>query len=276
MPSAGLRKRVQAVPGVPLPHGILGDCVDVVDATDPHELLGTDWMPRSCADAHDFEWCHPDGTSGPSPKQFDRLGPCSAPPVTIYSGATCNPIGWSYDEATEQATETLRMGEQRALESWFMREQLCTMAAANDLTPGAALPIAQGVAALEGWLAETYGGQGVLHVPAGAAALLGCCRVVQLDQSAPRTLMGNCVILGSGYAVNVGPPDCAQAPDGEAWLYITGPIRVRREAPIIVPDTDAASVRTTTNDRFVLAERTFVVEVACCEAAAIRVELCPC
>jgi hypothetical protein len=278
MPSAGLRKRVEAIRGRPLPHGILGDCVEVVDATDEHELLGTEWMPLSCAGAHDWDWCPDPATPpGPSTKTFDRPGSCSAPPITIYAGATCSAIGWSYDDAVTQASETLALGEQRALEEWFMREQLCEMAQGNDLTPAAgAVSIAQGVAALEGWLAEAYGGQGVLHVPAGAAALMGCCRVVELDQGAPRTLMGNCVVLGAGYALNIGGAACTQAPDGEAWLYITGPVRVRREQPVIVPDSDSQAVRIATNDRFVLAERTFVVETACCEAAAIRVAVCPC
>jgi hypothetical protein len=200
---------------------------------------------------------------------------CDAAPITIYAGAMCSTIGWPYEEAVQHARETLRMGEQRALEEWFMREVLCPMA--EDLTPpDGAVSIPQGVAALEGWLAETYGGSGVLHVPAGAAALLGCCNIVHLGGASARTLMGNCVILGAGYAANVGPPDCTQAPAGEAWLYITGPIRVRREAPVIVPNEDSESVRITTNDRFVLAERTFVVEVACCEAAGIRVKLCNC
>lgn len=280
IPPAGLRRRVDAIRGTPLPHGILGGCVEVVDVPDVHELLGTEWLPLSCADAHDWNWC-PDEESpgdespgGPVEKAFARPQACAASPITIYAGATCTTIGWSYREAVAHAREILRMGEQRALEEWFLRDVLCPMA--EDLTPDAgAVSISQGVAALEGWLGETYGGQGVLHVPAGAAALLGCCNLVHLDGESARTLMGNCVILGSGYSVNVGPPDCTQAPAGEAWLYITGPIRVRREAPMIIPDSDRESVRITTNDRFVLAERTFVVEVACCEAAAVRVTLCP-
>ncbi|MFF6801132.1 cupin [Streptomyces sp. NPDC012616] len=275
MPAAGLRRRVAAIPGTPLPHGILGGCVDIIDVEDVHELLGTEWMPLSCAAAHDWEWCPEDTTTpGPAAKTFERPGTCSASPITIYAGATCSTVGWPYSEAVQHARETLRMGEQRALEEWFARDVLCPMGI--DLTSSAgAVSIAQGVAALEGWLAENYGGQGILHVPAGAAALLGCCNVVHLEDGVPRTLMGNCVIMGSGYAVNVGPPDCTQAPAGEAWLYVTGPIRVRREAPTIVPDSDAESFRIQTNDRFVLAERSFVVEVACCEAAAIRVVLCP-
>ncbi|MFM9590716.1 cupin [Streptomyces scabiei] len=276
MPSSGLRKWVKAVPGTPLPHGLLGGCTDVIDATDPHELLGTDWRPLSCSEAHDTTWCPDDGESpgGTFPeKVFDRPGTCTAAPVTIYAGSECTTMGWTYQEAVKHARETLRMGEQRALEEWFMREVLCTIG--DDLTPAAgAVSISQGIGVLENWLGTEYGGAGVLHVPVGAGALLGCCNIVHMDEGAPRTLAGNCVILGAGYAANVGPPDCTTADPGEAWLYATSPIRVRREPPATVPGTDAASVNTVTNDRRVLAERTFVVEIACCRAAAVRVTLC--
>lgn len=272
MPSAGLRRYVEAVPGTPLPHGILSGCTTVIDVTDVHELLGTEWRPLSCADAHDTTWC-PDDQSTVPPKEFARPGICTGEPVTIYAGAECSAIGWSYAEALEHARETLRMGEQRALEEWFMRKFLCTEA--EDLTPAAGpLSIAQGVGALESWLGTEYGGTGVIHVPAGAAALLGCCNIVHMDGGNPRTLLGNCLVLGAGYAANLGPPACAAPDAGEAWLYATSPIRVRREPPVPVPDSDSAAVDIQTNDRRVLVEAGFVVEVACCRAAAVRVRLC--
>ncbi|MCM1964842.1 cupin [Streptomyces sp. G1] len=275
MPSAGLRRYVEAVPGEPMPHGLLTGCTTVITVTDPHELLGTEWRPLSCAEVRDTSWC-PDDDESPAviaPKEFDRPGICTAAPVTLVAGAECSTIGFSYPEAVEQATETLRLGEQRGLEDWFMREVLCTIG--EDLTPAAgALSVAQGIGALESWLATEYGGRGVLHVPVGVGALLGCCNIAHAEDDSLRTLAGNCLVLGAGYAVNVGPPDCTAADPGEAWLYVTSPIRVRRDAPAIVPDTSGASVNTSTNDRRVLAESTFVVEIACCRAAAIRVTLC--
>lgn len=277
MPSAGFRRRVNPIPGTPLPHGILGGCTEIIDVTDVHELLGTDWQDGSCADAHPWTWCT-DGPPLPAEKEFARPRTCSAPPITIYAGSECSALGRGQAEAVDTAREALRMGEQRALEEWVMSDLLCQLASEPglDLTPAEGpVGIAQGVAALEGWLGEAYGGVGVLHVPTGAAALLGCCNVVNMDGGPPRTLVGNCVVIGSGYGINLGPPDCTPAEPGEAWLYITGPIRIRREGMFTVPDTEAESVRITTNDRFVLAERTFVVEVACCMAAAIRVEVCP-
>lgn len=275
MPSTGLRSYVEAVAGVPLPHGILGGCTEIIDVTDPHEMLGTDWRPLSCADAHDTTWCPGDDeTPGPvPPKSFVRPGICTAKPVTIYAGTECSAPGFPFAEAVAHARETLRMGEQRALEEWFVREVLCTLA--DDLTPAAgALSIAQGIGALEDWLGTEYGGVGVLHIPVGASALLNRDAVVYLDTGSPRTLAGNCVILGAGYAVNVGPPACAAAATGEAWLYATSPIRIRREQVGVVPDTDGQSVDVRTNDRRALAESTFVIEIACCTAAAVRVQLC--
>jgi hypothetical protein len=98
--------------------------------------------------------------------------------------------------------------------------------------------------------------------------------IVSPLEDEPRTLMGNCLVFGAGYSVNVGPPTCTAAPAGEAWLYATGPVRIRRDVAALVPMSEGESVRARTNDRFALAESTFVVEIACCTSAAVRVTLC--
>lgn len=276
MPAAGLRRWVAPVPGNPLPHGLLSGCVDVVDVTDVHEMLGTEWRPLSCAEAHPAaEWCPDDGEPPgvPVEKEFTRPGICNADPVTLYAGAECSAPGWTYQDAVRHARETLRMGEQRALEEHYMREVLCEIA--DDLTPAAgAVSIAQAVSILENALGTSYGGTGLIHAPAGAAALLSRYNLAFPDGNCLRTLLGNGLVLGAGYAVNVGPPGCTPADPGEAWLYGTSPVRVRRETPNTVPDTDRASVDTRVNDRRVLVERTFVVETACCDAVAVRTTLC--
>ncbi|MEU7093020.1 cupin [Kitasatospora aureofaciens] len=273
MPAVGLRRYVEAVPGEPLPHGLLGGCTTIIDATDPHELLGTDWRPLSCADAHDTTWCPPAPAPEPGPITYFRPGNCTAAPVTIVAGSECSAIGFTYAEALEHARETLRMGEQRALEEWFLRDVLCTMA--ENLTPAAgALSVAQGLSVLETWLGTEYGGTGVLHLPVGVGSLISRESSIFMDGGSPRTLVGNCVVLGAGYTVNMGPPNCLPADPGQAWLYATSPIRVRRDAVEVVPDTDAASVNTRTNDRRVQVQRTSVIEIACCRAAAVRITLC--
>lgn len=283
---AGFRAEVPPIAGQPSPYGLLGGCVEVVTTNDLHQLNGTDMLPVSCADSNLWYQCDgqqaPTTPTNPASKTFDRPGTCTFEPVTVYKGVECSTFGLSYDEMQARALEGLQLGEQRALEEDVMRRQLCAMATGNDLTPVTGpLHIAQGVGALESWLATNYGGAGVLHVPAGAAGLLAMHRLAELnDEGHPETLMGNCVILGAGYAVNVGPATppatgCTTAPAGEAWLYITPPVRVRRDAPFLA-DVVGQGINTRTNDRRALAETTFVTEFACCTAAAVRVSLAAC
>lgn len=274
--AAGLRKRVEAIPGRPLPHGLLGSCADIIDVTDTHELLGVEWLGLGCAPVH--VWNDPcvgadESPGAPGDKEFDRPDPEAADPITVYAGAVCSTMGWSYAEARAHAEESLELGEQGALEEGFMAGYLASNA--TDLTPAEGpLSIAQGVAVLEGCLAENYGGVGTIHVPAGAAALLGCCQLVERDPATATltTLAGNCVVIGAGYSrANLGP-GAVPADPGTAWLYATGPLVIRRGPVNTIPDANQ-SVNLRTNDRRVLVERTYVVATTC-SVCAVLVEVC--
>ncbi|WP_258314602.1 cupin [Streptomyces sp. Act143] len=278
MASAGMRRRVEAIPGRPLPYGILGGCTEVIDVQDEHELLGVEWMALGCCPVE--VWNDPcvgtdESPGAPTQKQFCRPTTEHADPITVYAGAECATMGWSYAEARQHAEASLELGEQEAVELGFWTNTLA--ATATDLTPAAGpVDMAQGVAALEGCLAEQYGGVGVLHVPAGAAALLGCCNVVQRDPGGgpPTTLAGNCVVIGAGYSTaNTGPGNIPADP-GTAWLYITGPVVVRRGPAMTVPDQPGPSINYRTNTQRVLVERTYVVATTC-TVCAINVSTCP-
>ncbi|MCY0957735.1 cupin [Streptomyces sp. H27-H5] len=266
---------MEAIPGTPLPHGILGACSTVTDVTDPHDLLGVEWLALGCNPVRDTDWCPP-GNPPPAvaPKEFDRPETEAAAPLTVYTGAECSAPGWTYEEAVEHALANLALGEQAGVEAAFMRTFLAPNA--DDLTPAEGpVSVAQGVAALEGCLGERYGGAGTLHIPTGAAALLGCCNIAHEDPAtgALRTLTGNCVVIGAGYsALNIGP-DGLPADPGTAWLYATGPLVIRRGPVDVIPDRNA-SVNIRTNDRRVLAERTYVVGTTCA-VCAINVTVCP-
>lgn len=275
-------RRVEAIGGRPLPHGILGGCTTVIDVTDPHELLGVEWQALGCCPVYDTDWCPPDdgeqdpGEESPGAagaKEFCRPHKEKAEPVTVYAGVECSTIGWSYAEAVEHVRAALELGEQQAVESAFWRYHLAPRAV--DLTPPeGAVDMAQGVAALEGCLAESYGGVGTLHVPAGAGALLGCCNIIYRDGGSLFTYAGNCVIVGSGYSAANSGPDGTPAPPGEAWLYASGPVVVRRGPVDVIPDRPGASIDRRFNDRRVLAERTYVPATTCA-VCAIRVTTCP-
>jgi hypothetical protein len=284
VPSPGLRARVEAIPGTPLPHGILGGCADIIDVTDEeiHQLNGVEWMSLGCCPVRDTDWCGEEespGEESPGPigssPQKDFCSPETehAIPHSIYAGAVCSTMGWSYAEAVAQVRATLELGEQRAIEAAFWRDTLAPRAV--DLTPPTGpVNLAVGVAALEGCLAETYGGVGVLHVPAGAAALLGCCNILSLTNGTPATLAGNCAIIGAGYSYENSGPGGIPADPGTAWLYISGPVLVRRGPVDVIPDRAGPSIDRRYNDQRVLAERTVVVGTTC-SICAINVALCP-
>lgn len=289
MPDAGLRALVPPILGEPSPHGLLGGCIPVVVAPDMHHLNGTDMLSVSCEAANPWQNC-PTVTAGefpwtnPAEKVFDRVGSCSFEPVTVYAGVECSTIGINFEEAGVRALNQLVVGEQQALENWFMTRWLANATHTVDLTPGAgAVHIVNGIGILESWLGTEYGGQGVIHAPVGTSSLLAMHHQVRdgvTDETCPETLAGNSIILGAGYAANVGPatPPAvpAVAPAGEAWLYITPPMRIRRDDRNLVMNREWQGINTSVNDRRALAETTFVPEVACCKAAAVRVSLSAC
>lgn len=286
MPNAALRAEVGPITGEPSPRGLLGDCMDVVTTADVHELNGTEVPAFACAPANPWQDC-PDpagGWTNPDAKVVSRADWCSFEPVTAYAKVECSVVGFPFEEAQEASLEQLRLGEQNVVEEWFMRRGLSWLAGedpANDLTPGTgALHIVSGIGVLEAWLADNYGGTGVIHAPVGVASLLGKHHQFDPAYDCLTTWAGNRVVVGGGYTTNVGPavrPAAGEvAPAGEAWLYITPPVRIRREARHNVIDREWQGLNTLVNDRTALAEATFVPEVACCMAAAVRVTLSPC
>lgn len=288
MPNAGLRVLVPPIIGQPSPHGLLGGCIPVVTATDGHVFNGTDMMSSSCATANAWQDCPSTDPGGfpwtnPAAKTFDRIGSCTFEPVTAYAGAECSPIGLTFRELQDRAMQQLILGEQRVLEDWFMRRFLANATHTTDLTPVAgAVHIVNGTGILENALATEYGGQGIIHAPIGTASLLSMHQQVSFggEDSCPSTLAGNGVVLGAGYAANVGPatPPAAPpvAPAGEAWLYITPPMRIRRDDRVMVTQQQSQGFNPAINDQRALAETTFVAETACCKSWAVRVSLSAC
>ncbi|MEU8870445.1 cupin [Streptomyces javensis] len=280
---AGLRSYVEAISGTPLPHGILGaSCSTITDIGEDriHELNGVEWLALGCCPVRDWpDPCEDSESPGdespgsPPVKEFCRPEVEHAKPITVYAGAECSALGWSYEEARAHAEATLALGEQHALEAAFWRTRLTTEG--HVVTPAGPVNIAAAIAALEGCLAEQYGGVGTIHVPAGAAALLGCCNIVREDPAtgALRTLAGNCVVIGGGYSAENTGPGGVPAEAGTAWLYATGPLVIRRGPVETIPNR-SASVNIRTNDRRVLVERTYVVGTTCVTCAA-QIEVCP-
>lgn len=279
MSPAGMRRNVEAITGEPLPHGLLGSCAVIEDIPEDrvHELMGVEWLGLGCCPVQD--WPDPcddespgESPAGPSVKEFCRPETEHAEPITVYAGVECSTMGWSWDEAREHVLAALELGEQAALEAAWWRTGLASRAV--DLTPEEGpVSVAQGVAALEGCLAESYGGIGVLHVPAGVAALLGCCNILRENTPGLRTWAGNCAVLGAGYSLENSSPDGMPAEPGTAWMYISGPVHIRRGPVDLIPDRRGAATDIRYNDLRLLAERTYVVGTTC-TVCAIQVVTC--
>ncbi|WP_063786159.1 hypothetical protein [Streptomyces noursei] len=71
------------------------------------------------------------------------------------------------------------------------------------------------------------------------------------------------MIVGAGYSATNSGPGNTPAEPGTVWLYITGPLVIRRGPAVITPDRPGPSVNTLTNDHSVLVERTYVVATTC-------------
>lgn len=274
MPNPGMRAMVAPVPTEPSPRGLLGPCVTQVTATDMHELNGTESVSGACIPSSAWQDC-PAGTwTNPAEKVFTRPEIVASDPITAYAGIECSTFGITQAEAEAMALDALRRGEQRVVEDFFLRQVLCPLAV--DVTPaaGAVSPLL-GVALLEEWLDAETGGPGLIHAGVAAGVLLGASDALcGCAEDCPSSLAGSSLVVGGGYGRGLSGDDCDTAPAaGEAWIYVTPPVRVRRDARHLVPSGQVGSVNTRTNDRRVLAESTFVAEIACPLVGAIRVTI---
>lgn len=273
MPDTFNGQRVEAIPGTPLPYGLV-NAANLVLVDDLHELNGVVWQPLSCAEAYTTDWCV---DPPPAAKTFDGLEGVEAQPVAVYAGVDCPPIGQSNAEAEMYARAALNMGEQRALEAWVQTQILAP--AATNLTPSGPVPVATAMSLLEGTMAVDYGGIAVIHTPAGASPLLAEASQFVKEGARMLSWLGNRFALGGGYQLANVDPDGDPAANGVLWLYISGPVTIRQQQPqvpgarptgeprqgeAIVDDAPWEGViNISTNNRLTLAERVSVVQVEC-------------
>ncbi|MEV0822525.1 hypothetical protein [Nonomuraea rubra] len=245
---------------------------------DRHWRCGVMWEPYACTPARGLgDQCdNPDAE-----KEVDDGVPLvEAGAFTVYGGYLCRTVGRSEADILDRIRQAVRLGEQRAVEQAFWTGDLgnTPYLASPDavvLNPGGlpvdaaeALTPQAGIAALESYLRENYGGTGVIHMPAGAVPVMARYNQFCGCDFPLRTWLGTPVAAGGGYVINTGP-DGQPAPPGTAWLYATGPVAIRRGEVFINPDTVAQALNRTTNEIEILAEREYVVGFDCLLAAVL-------
>lgn len=171
-------------------------------------------------------------------------------PFLIYDGVRCP--GMSAAEARERVQRRMAAHEQVFVEARVHE----TVLRRNTTQLGTAAPLVRAIGLLEDYIAEEYGGVGVIHVPRQFAALMAKQQLLRRDGARMRSPMDNFVAFGAGYP-NTDPAGAAAAATF-GWLYATGPVVVRRGD---VQVRDAFDQRF--NTRLAVAERSYVVTADC-------------
>lgn len=238
--------------------------VATIRDVDPHVgASGATYLSPNCGVAQGLAdpACTPAGER--PEKTFDEIDVISGDPFAVYKGTQCVDM---VDDDLEWARTGLRLTEHIAVEEGAMAS---TLQGAVDLTAGTAVPLVQGLAMLEGYAAANYGGLPVIHMARSTATHLFSHDVLttELDWTV-RTKQGALVANGGGYEINLGP-DGTPAPEGQAWMYVTGAVTVARTPVTAVRVLGAAEGL---NLQLALAER-MVAVIAECIKAAVLVEV---
>lgn len=227
-----------AIDPYPCGCGIVLNGIACVD--DPEPLEGEDFAASPAQDG----W----------PAAFD--------PFLVYLPDSCSTFGLGpYDEFVARLRVAFDAVQGPAIEGEFWTgAQVPTNPHLADGTSTEAGPPAgmvAGLAQLEQAIADSCRG-GVIHMPVAAAVVAGAYGLVEVQGSVLRTTaMGTPVVAGAGYT-GTGPGG-DEPPDGSAWLYATGPVRVRLGA-VDVPDGITRAMRRDVNRVIVRAQRPALVE----------------
>ena len=272
------RMMVEAPPVTPLPFGLLSAAV-VLDNLEGHAQMGVEYEPVACGEVFDTRAACDEAAFSRGDADPIGIPLVEGDPFNLFSLFTCNIVGVGEARMRDLAVESLRTGEQRALEQ-KVAGFLPRAAGAVDLSGDDPVHVIDGLAALEAYAAANYGGVPTIHVPRGVGTVLGSLGGHMRVANHLETRQGALVASGGGYGSLAGPPTDLEdvegtiqdASDGEAWLYVTGTVVVRRAPqPAVTPlvmnrvvedDTTAAS-----NDGLVLASRAYVATWECVTAA---------
>ncbi|SCG15516.1 hypothetical protein GA0070610_1750 [Micromonospora echinofusca] len=263
---------VEAPATTPYRYGLFSAAA-VVDPADQREFqAGVEWEPQ-CVDAP-----APTNVAAASdPNRAPMALPDGVPLVQagvirLYTGLTGRSP--ARPDLLERARRAMGMVEQQSLEhyAWTGEAGNADYLAAADTevlagSDAAAVPLETGVGLLEAHIGDRSGVLGVLWAPrwtAGWFAEKGQSRI-----EGPRLVgpLGNPIVFAQ--TTGVGPGGAAPAA-GEAWLYATGPVMVRRSA-VFLPKLPEALDRKD-NEVFAVAERFYTVGWSC-TVAAVKVKL---
>lgn len=256
---------VEAPERTPLPFGLFST-VTPRPAGDLRWINGVQWEPLSCSPASGIAnpECEP-GEGGVTqaeglPKGLaESAGVAEAAGFVVYGMHVCSPLGRSLQVAADRARAHLMAREEARVEQALMTGDLGNtpsfQGAEEQTTAGD--PVAA-VAALEGFIAQAYGSQGVIHVSRTGATRLAADDLLVINGGRLTTVLGTPVVAGAGYEVNVGP-DGSPAAAGTQWAYVTPSLLAYRSDIFDASARDYDLLDRGRNDLFAVAERNYLV-----------------
>lgn len=179
-------------------------------------------------------------------------------PFLVYESARCLALGMP--EAGPRARRRLALHEQHYVESTIAATTLRgQMLAVNN---GGFLPLVRAFSELEDYIADIFGGLGVIHVPRHVYGYLVAARLIERDGLKLRTTLDNLVAVGAGYP-GLGP-DGVAPPATQTYLYATGPVKAWRSDVQVREEFDPQR-----NTRLAIAERSFAFTFDCLRVSAL-------
>jgi hypothetical protein len=182
---------------------------------------------------------------------------------TLYVPVSCTSAGMSPAEFAEKAGRVLEVtqayGVEKALAAGVagLNNPFLSDANMTDLTPGGGAVSARvGISYLEEALAATARG-GMIHVTPAVLDALQPVRVTD-DPTVPLyTGAGTPIAVGAGYG-DITPADESAPAATEDWIFVSGPVEVRIDDTVDLPDFSEALDRVN-NDVTYRAEKVAVV-----------------
>ena len=256
---------VTGAPRVPLPFGL--DSIVNFDTTSRFQA-GVEFEADPCEPAQGIGAVCPPGEEGDDgepgeviglPKRLDSLGvPLGeGSPFTVYGHFSCSPTGFSLDDAQARATRHLtQRGLHRVEQAFWTGDLGNTPYLQQDPEE-----LTGGVEALEQWLAENYGAQGVIHMSrALALQLLADPAVLEIDGAVLRTKLGTPVVAGAGY------PD-------EGRAYATPALRGFRSEVFTSSNRPGDLFDRDNNQLTAIAEQTYLLTFDPCGVAVVEIQM---
>jgi hypothetical protein len=262
MPITGTPRTYLTVSPPPKVTGGLLAWANVVSPSDPHMVLGGEYLTIMCQEAGIWaDLCTPAPATPCNPtgstvtKNFDEPELIVGDPIVVYAGVKCHSFtSAQQNENLANARMVLEYTEDRVMEQQLLQTALTY---GTDLGAGP-FGVNKAMGLLEQWLDLEYAGQGLIHMSRQAATEAQSMHLLEADLDGRlRTINGTPVVNGRGYYTGTFP-----AIDGMK-MFATGQVTLIK-GKVVTQAVDEMIVDTATcYPPRALAERVWTQLVEC-------------